>query len=70
MGEKPKFMARMSLRGSQRHGVTMANVVQSDFPDVIRDIVQANQRGGASGIDESRRVLCGRSKALQLGRQV
>ena len=39
MGKKLKFMARMSLRGSQRHGGTMANAVQSDFPDVIRDIV-------------------------------
>ena len=57
MGEKPKLMARMSLHGSQRHGGTMANAMHSDLPDVIRDIVQAIQRGDASGIDESRRML-------------
>jgi len=39
MGEKPKFMARMSLRGSQRHGGTMTNAMQSDLPDAIWDIV-------------------------------
>ena len=39
MGEKQKFMARMSLHGSQRHGGTMANAMQSDLPDAIWDIV-------------------------------
>ena len=65
MGEKPKFKARMRLRGSQRHGGTMANAMQSDLPDAIWDIVQVNQWGDASGIDESRCVLRGRSKALR-----
>ena len=58
MGEKPKFMARLSLHGSQHHGGTMTNAMQSDLPNVIWDIVQANQRDGTSGIDESRHVLC------------
>ena len=70
MGEKLKLMARMSLRGSQRHGGTVANAMQSDLPNVIRDIMQANQQDGASSVDESRRVLRGRSEALQLGRQI
>jgi len=60
MGKEPKFVARMGLRRSQRHGGTMANAMQSNLPDAIRDIMQENQRDGASGIG----VLCGRSKAL------
>ena len=39
MGEKLKFMARMSLRGSQRHGGTVANAMQSDLPDMVQDVV-------------------------------
>ena len=70
MGKEPKLVARMDLHRSQRHGGTMANAMQSDLPNVIRDIMQANQQDGASSVDESRRVLRGRSEALQLGRQI
>jgi len=70
MGEEPKFVARIGLRRSQRHGGTMANAMQSDLPDMVRDVMQANHRDGASGIDESRRVLCSQSEALQLGKQI
>ena len=64
MGKEPKFVARMSLRRSQRHGGTMANAMQSDLPNMIWDVVQANHRDGASGVDESRRMLRSQSKAL------
>ena len=39
MGKEPKFMARMGLRRSQRHGGTMANAMQSDLPDMVWDVV-------------------------------
>ena len=42
MGEEPKFVVRMGLRRSQRHGGTMANAMQSDLPDKVRDVVQVN----------------------------
>ena len=64
MGKEPKFVARMGLRRSQRHGGTMANAMQSDLPNMIWDVVQANHRDGASGVDESRRMLRSQSKAL------
>ena len=70
MGEEPKFMARMGLCRSQRHDGTMANAMQSDLPDMVRDVMQANHRDGASGVDESHRVLRNQSEALQLGRQI
>ena len=70
MGKEPKLVARMDLRRSQRHGGTMANAMQSDLPNTIWDVMQANHRDGASSIDESRRVLHGQSEALQLGRQI
>ena len=34
-------MARMSLCGSQRHGSTMANAMQSDLPNTVWDVMQA-----------------------------
>ena len=70
MGKEPKFVARMGLRRSQCHGGTMVDAVQSDLPNMIRDIVQANHRDDASAIDESHRVLRSQSEALQLGRQI
>ena len=70
MGKEPKLEARMNLRRSQRHGDAMANAMQSDLLDMVWDVVQANHRDSASGVDESRRVLRGRSEALQLGRQI
>ena len=57
MGKKLKLVARASLRSSQCHGNTMMNAVQSDLPDMVRDVVQANQWDGASGIDKSCHVL-------------
>ena len=57
VGKKPKLMARMGLRSSQRHGSTMTNAMKSDLPDIIRDVVQVNHQNGTSSIDESHRVL-------------
>ena len=39
MGKESKLVARMDLRRSQRHGSTMADAMQSDLPDAIRDVV-------------------------------
>ena len=39
MGKEPKFVARMGLRRSQRHGGTMANAMQSDLPNTVRDVM-------------------------------
>ena len=39
VGKKPKFMARVGLRRSQRHGGTMTNAMQSDLPDMVRAIM-------------------------------
>ena len=57
-GKKPKIMAGVNLRGSQRHGSAMMNAMKSNFSDVVWDVVQANHRSGAPGIDESRRMVC------------
>ena len=70
MGKESKLVARMDLRRSQRHGGTMMNAIQSDLPDTVSDVMQANHRDGASSVDESRRVLHSQSEALQLGRQI
>ena len=63
-------MARMGLHSSQCHGSTMTNAMQSDLPDMVWDVVQANHRDGASGIDESRHVLHSQSEAFQLSGQI
>ena len=68
MRKEPKFVARMGLHRSQCHGSTMVDAMQSDLPDAIRDVMQANHRDGASGVDKSRRMLRNQSKALQLDR--
>jgi len=39
MRKKLKFVARTGLRSSQRHGSTMTNAMQSDLPDMVRDVV-------------------------------
>ena len=39
-GKESKLVARMDLHRSQRHGGTMANAVQSDLPDTVRDVMQ------------------------------
>ena len=64
MGKKPKLVARTSLRSSQHHGSTMTNAMQSDLPDTVRDVMQANYRNSASSIVESHRVLRSRSEAF------
>ena len=57
VGKKPKLMARMGLRSSQRHGSTMTNTMQSDLPDAVQDVMQVSHRDGAPGIDKSHHVL-------------
>ena len=64
MGKEPKFVARMGLRRSQRHGGTMANAMQSDLPNMVWDVVQENHWDGAFGVDESCRMLRSQSEAL------
>ena len=57
MGKKPKLVAKVGLRSSQRHGSTMTNAVKSDLPDMVWDVLQANHRYGAPGIDKSHCML-------------
>ena len=64
MGKELKFMARTGLHSSQCHGSTMTNAMQSNLPDMVQDVVQADHRDGAPSVDESRRVLHSQSKAF------
>ena len=64
MGKEPKLMARKDLRRSQCHDSTMANAMQSDLSNMVRDVVQANHRDGASSVDKSHHVLRSQSEAL------
>ena len=57
MGKKSKLVARASLRSSHCNGSTMTNTMQSDIPDTIWDVVQANHQDDTSSIDESCRIL-------------
>ena len=57
MGKKPKIVAGVNLRSSQRHGSTMTNTMKSDFSDAIRDVMQANHQNDAPSIAESRRMV-------------
>ena len=57
VGKKPKLMAETGLRSSQHHGSTMIDAMQSNLPNTVWDVVQANHWNDASGIDESHRVL-------------
>ena len=59
MGKKPKIVARAGLCSGQRHGSTMTNTVKDDLFDMIQDVMQANHRNGAPGIDESHRMVHG-----------
>jgi len=68
MRKKPKIMAEVNLRSSQRHGSPMTNAVKSDFPDVVRDVMQMNHQSGTPGIDESCRMVRSQTKAFQLSR--
>jgi len=68
--KKPKIVAGVGLCSNQRHSSTMMNDRQSDLPNTVRDVMQANHWDGASGIDESYCILRGQSGALQLDRQI
>ena len=68
MRKEPKFVARIGLRRSQRHGSTMTNAMKSDFSDVVRDVLQANHRNGTPSIDESCCMVRSQTKAFQLSR--
>ena len=57
MEKKSKLVARASLHSSQCHGSTITNTMKSNLSDTVWDVMQANHRNGASGIDESHRVL-------------
>jgi len=57
MGKKLKILARTGLGGSQRRGSAMTNAMESNLPDMIRDVMQTNHRNGAPGIDKSRRMI-------------
>ena len=57
MGKKSKLVARASLHSSQCHGSTITNTMMSNLSDTVWDVVQANYRNGAPGIDESYHVL-------------
>ena len=58
MGKKSKLVTRASLHNSQCHGSAMMNTVKGNFSDAVWDIVQANHRHGAPGVDKSCRILC------------
>ena len=64
MGKESKLEARVDLHRDQRHRGTMANAMQSNLPDTVRDVVHANHRDGASGVDESRRIIRSQSEAF------
>jgi len=57
MGKKPELVAKAGLCSSHRHGSTMTNAMKSDFPNTVWDVMQANHRYGAPGIDKSCRIL-------------
>ena len=57
MGKEPKFMARMGLRISQRHGGTMTNAMKSYLPDMVWDVMQVNHQNDTPSIDKSRHMI-------------
>jgi len=57
MGKKLKILAQTGLGGSQRHGSAMTNAVESNLPNMIRDVMQTNHQNGAPGIDKSCRMI-------------
>ena len=59
MGKKLKILAQTGLCGSQRCGSAMTNAMKGDFPDMIRDVMQANHRNGAPSIDKTHRMIRG-----------
>ena len=70
MGKRSKLVARASLHSSQCHGSTMTNTMKSDLSNMVQDVVQVNHRDGASGVDESHRILRSQSEAFQLSGQI
>ena len=59
MGKKLKILARTGLGGSQRRGSAMTNAMESNPPNMIRDVMQTNHWNGAPGIDKSRCMIRG-----------
>ena len=68
MGKKPKIMAGVNLRSSQRYGSPMMNAMKSDFSDAVRDVMQTSYRSSTPGIDELCRMVRIQTKAFQLSR--
>ena len=64
MGKEPKLVAKMGLCRSQCHGGAMTNAMQSDLPNTVWDVVQADRRDSTSGIDEPHRVLRSQAEAF------
>jgi len=64
MRKKSKIAAKMGLCSSQHYGSTMMDTMKSDLPDAVWDVIQANHRDSASGIDKSRHVLHNQLKAF------
>ena len=65
-GKKSKIVAGVNLCSSQRHGSAMTNAMNSDFSDMVWDVMQANHWNGAPSIDESCRMVRSQTKAFQL----
>ena len=59
MRKKPKIVTIAGLCSSQRCDSTMTNAMEGNLPDAVWDVMQTDYRNGASGIDNSRRVICG-----------
>ena len=57
MRKKSKLVTRVGLRNSQCHGSAMTNTMKGNFFDVVWDIVQANHRHDAPGVDKFCRIL-------------
>jgi hypothetical protein len=57
MGKKSKLMSRVDLRNGKCNGSAMADAMKGDFPNTVRDIVQANHRHSALGVDKPYRIL-------------
>ena len=59
MRKKPKIVARTSLCGSQRHGSTMTNAMESDLPDAVCNVMQTDYQNNTPGIDKSCHMIYG-----------
>ena len=59
MRKKTKIVARAGLCNRQRCGSTMMNAMESNLPDTVWNVMQADYQNGAPGIDKSHRMICG-----------